>query len=136
LRATRRSPDGACATGVNARRFNELSAAQATGTALAKMRRDPQHGRRMDEPEQVQPPMDADDIARAIVEYLRAHPDAADTLVGIARWWLRPRIGPVVQSALEQAVEKLVANETLACETLGDGQLFYRRGAAAPRGER
>ncbi|MDR4505824.1 MAG: hypothetical protein MRK01_13715 [Candidatus Scalindua sp.] len=29
-----------------------------------------------------------EEIARIIVDYIRKHPDARDTLEGIARWWL------------------------------------------------
>lgn len=32
--------------------------------------------------------MDKDEIARRIMNYLRKHPDARDTLEGIAKWWL------------------------------------------------
>jgi hypothetical protein len=31
------------------------------------------------------------DIARAILRYLRAHPEAKDTMDGIAEWWLEGR---------------------------------------------
>jgi hypothetical protein len=78
----------------------------------------------MDEPRERHTPEQADDIARAIVEYLRLHPQAADTMVGIARWWLGPSMEPMTRLALE----RLVASGEVVCEVLGDGQCVFRRG--------
>lgn len=65
-------------------------------------------------------------IARAILNYLREHPDAQDTLAGIAEWWLpeekiKTRI-VVVREALTQLVD-----EGLVLERTGkDSQTHYR----------
>jgi hypothetical protein len=57
-----------------------------------------------------------DEVDRAVLAYLEAHPSAADTLEGITDWWLeqrRVRYGvEIVSGALERlisggAVEKL-----------------------------
>lgn len=57
-----------------------------------------------------------DDVDRAVLAYLEAHPSAADTLEGITAWWLeqrRIRYGvEIVSGALERliiagSVEKL-----------------------------
>ena len=57
-----------------------------------------------------------DEVDRAVLAYLEAHPSAADTLEGITAWWLeqrRIRYGvEIVSGALERlisggAVEKL-----------------------------
>lgn len=46
--------------------------------------------------------MDKDEIAKRIMNYLRKHPDAGDTLEGIAKWWLQ-------SECIEQSVEKVSA---------------------------
>jgi hypothetical protein len=57
-----------------------------------------------------------DEVDRAVMAYLEAHPSAADTLEGITAWWLeqrRIRYGvEIVSGALERlirsgAIEKL-----------------------------
>ena len=54
------------------------------------------------------------DPRREIVEYLRAHPSAADTVDGIIQWWLiRQRYETardVIQRALDDLVEQGVIN--------------------------
>lgn len=54
-------------------------------------------------------------VARAILDYLLAHPDAQDTLAGIAEWWLpeekmKTRI-TIVKDALDQLVAKALVLE-------------------------
>lgn len=56
------------------------------------------------------------EIARAILRYLRAHPDAKDTLEGIAQWWL-----------LREWTEKTVAEvEGTVADLLSKGLLVER----------
>jgi len=49
-----------------------------------------------------------DDVDRAVLAYLEAHPSAADTLEGITAWWLeqrRIRYGvEIVSGALERLI--------------------------------
>jgi hypothetical protein len=49
-----------------------------------------------------------DDVDRAVLAYLEAHPSAADTLEGITAWWLeqrRIRYGvEIVSAALERLI--------------------------------
>ena len=57
-----------------------------------------------------QPDSDAErEIARMILQYLTAHPDAKDTLDGIAQWWLRRGRGETPGGGLERAVASLCA---------------------------
>lgn len=44
--------------------------------------------------------MDKDEVAKRIMNYLRKHPDAGDTLEGITKWWLQ-------SECIEQSVEKV-----------------------------
>jgi hypothetical protein len=76
-----------------------------------------------------------DDIARAIVRYLEAHPHAADTADGITRWWLAPMLSAVPADALERALKALVASGRLLRDSPGDGGFVYRRGPNTSRPE-
>ena len=50
------------------------------------------------------------DLYRAVLQYLRSHPDAMDTLDGIAEWWLmRQRIHASVTS-VARVLRLLVEN--------------------------
>jgi len=65
----------------------------------------------------------ADEIAR----YLYAHPDAADTLDGIRRWWL-PRVRLEETAAqIEEALDELVRRGVVVRQVLADGTVLYRR---------
>ncbi len=65
-------------------------------------------------------------IAQAILDYLLEHPDAQDTLAGIAEWWL-PEEEKVRRLAIvKEALDHLVA-EALILERRGkDLQTHYR----------
>lgn len=65
-------------------------------------------------------------IAQAILDYLLEHPDAQDTLAGIAEWWL-PEEKKVTRSAIvKEALDHLVA-KALVLERKGkDLQIHYR----------
>ena len=65
----------------------------------------------------------ADEIAR----YLHDHPDAADSLDGIRRWWL-PRVRLEEATAqLEDAIEELLRRGVVVRQVLADGTVLYRR---------
>ncbi|MCW5665826.1 MAG: hypothetical protein KIT35_18505 [Piscinibacter sp.] len=55
------------------------------------------------------PAPDVDAIASAIRGYLAEHPNAADTVEGIRRWWLLGTLGEVPPELVEQALEQLLA---------------------------
>jgi hypothetical protein len=64
-------------------------------------------------------------IARAIHCYVIAHPDAADTLDGIHRWWLLPTLHEESILRVEEAVEQLVAEGVLRSISREDGRVIY-----------
>src|SRR5437016_2658461 len=47
------------------------------------------------------------DVAEEILSYLRNHPNAADTLEGILKWWLPRQRYETEQQRIEQALEYL-----------------------------
>ena len=66
------------------------------------------------------------DIAQAILEYLLEHPDAQDTLGGIAEWWL-PEEKTKARLAIVKAALHQLAVEGLVLERRGkDSQTHYR----------
>lgn len=65
-------------------------------------------------------------VAQVVLEYLQAHPQAADTAEGISAWWLGtsrrgPRVGAVVD-----ALEELVARGAITREGTPTGETVYR----------
>ncbi len=74
-------------------------------------------------------------LAQEIKRYLRAHPRAADTVEGIAKWWLtRQRYEEAlerVQDALDLLVEQGVATKRIAA----GGKVVYFSARRKVRGE-
>ncbi len=68
---------------------------------------------------------ETEDLARKIQAYLAAHEHAADSVQGIARWWLGDTQGKHslgdVEVALKALVRKSVVKETLNV----DGTVIY-----------
>ncbi len=69
---------------------------------------------------------EARDIARAILRYLENHPEAKDTLDGIARWWLRREGSARLRRDVERAVS-LLLSQGLILETRRPGVPPYYR---------
>jgi DNA-binding PadR family transcriptional regulator len=65
-------------------------------------------------------------VAQAILDYLREHPEAQDTLAGIAEWWLPVQGIKDQNTSVKEALDELVA-EGLISELRGsDTQISYR----------
>jgi Fe2+ or Zn2+ uptake regulation protein len=61
-----------------------------------------------------------------ILKYLGAHPQAADTVEGIANWWLpRQRYEEEIQK-VQQALDDLVERGLVTKTTLADGTTLYK----------
>ncbi len=61
-------------------------------------------------------------MAEEILDYLSAHPRAADTVRGIAKWWLR-REG--LRDEVEEVLEYLVGKGLLHKTVKADGEAIY-----------
>lgn len=58
--------------------------------------------------------------------YLTAHPRAADTIVGVAGFWLQtPPAHIDEKKAFEIALERLVADGTVTRRTIADGNVIF-----------
>jgi hypothetical protein len=66
-------------------------------------------------------------VAASLHDYVTRHPDAADSIEGIRRWWLPP--GLVASTAeVQAALDRLVAAGVLSERPLPDrGTLYSRR---------
>ena len=75
-------------------------------------------------------------VREAVRRYLRARPDAADTLVGIAQWWFPDVMKDVPILQLKLVLSELVAANELRCTILPDGtELYSGVGERAPQKE-
>jgi hypothetical protein len=66
----------------------------------------------------------AGEIARSVLRYLEAHPEAKDTLEGIARWWLERERSERLLAEVERAVALLLSRD-LVLETRRPGMPPY-----------
>ncbi len=71
-------------------------------------------------------------LCQGILNYLQAHPQAADNLVGIAAWWV-PSPGPAGSTeAVQAALNLLVSQQRIALIELPDGHTLYQRVGKVP----
>jgi len=68
-------------------------------------------------------------LVQAIEAHLAAHPHAADSATGVARWWLGVRGIHATAAAVEAALAEMVAQQRLRHTTLADGSVLYSRPA-------
>lgn len=60
-----------------------------------------------------------ENVRQMVLDYLREHPHAMDTLEGIAEWWIAPRMTREDVEALSNVLEVMAADGIL--ERLGTG---------------
>jgi hypothetical protein len=75
-------------------------------------------------------PSEDDDVAelhREILDYLSAHPKAADTLDGILGWWLPRQRYERARKELLRALEELTARGLVERVRIENGTVIYRR---------
>ena len=65
-------------------------------------------------------------VARAILDYLCKHPDAQDTLSGIAQWWLAEEKRRTRTVAIEEALNELIVGGFVVTRRGKDSQIHYR----------
>lgn len=69
---------------------------------------------------------DSSEITNEIMTYLANHPNAADTLDGVAKWWLLDRADKLQLGQVKQALDELVAKGLVAAQKGGDSKIVYR----------
>jgi hypothetical protein len=70
-------------------------------------------------------PIDDKTVTRLVREYLEAHPQACDTIEGIARWWVMSQQIDDTMMAVGKALEELKASGYVREERKTDGRVFY-----------
>jgi hypothetical protein len=65
-------------------------------------------------------------VARVILEYLDQHPDAQDTLAGIAEWWLADDKVKTRTVTIKEALDELIENGFVLAQKGQDLQIRYR----------
>lgn len=73
-------------------------------------------------------PVDA--VVAAVVAHLQAHPLAADSAVGVARWWLGAEHAGIALEDVEAALETMVRSGVLRRLRLVDGTALYSQAVA------
>jgi hypothetical protein len=76
-------------------------------------------------------PIDSADPEREILAYLRAHPQASDSLEGIVSWWLPARFS-AARDVVQDSLDRLVARALVERTRLADGTVVYRRAPDGP----
>ena len=66
-----------------------------------------------------------DRLTRAIVRYVNAHPNASDTLEGVARWWVASDAERAPIDLLQRALDTLTDRHVLTRRVLPDGRQAY-----------
>lgn len=67
------------------------------------------------------------EIEEAVLSYLGRHPQAADTLEGIANWWLPRQRYVTAQARIEAVLQQLVLQGELQVRQLPNGAALYVR---------
>jgi Fe2+ or Zn2+ uptake regulation protein len=66
------------------------------------------------------------DLRREIIEYLRSHPEAADTVDGILDWWIPKQHYDNAKHEIQQVLHDLVQQGLIEEVVLGNGNQLYR----------
>jgi hypothetical protein len=75
---------------------------------------------------------DLEQVVAAVKEHLSEHPNAADTLEGIASWWLSTRYPSVPRSLVEQALTKLEDEAFVTARRVANGTVIYALNKKTP----
>ena len=67
-----------------------------------------------------------EEIARIIVDYIRKHPDASDTLEGITRWWLHLEKIESSVNDVSFALESLIKEGVIERQVINGDNPIYK----------
>jgi hypothetical protein len=70
---------------------------------------------------------DIERISEEIQLYLLRHPNAADTLEGITKWWLARHRYEEATAVVKKALEHLIARGLVSRSANADNQCIYRK---------
>ena len=78
---------------------------------------------------------DISDIEQEISRYLEEHMNAADSVDGIARWWLSRQRYEETLERVQQAVDELVSKGVVKKSVTASGNTVYSRATTKDEGE-
>ena len=64
-------------------------------------------------------------VAAEVLEHLRNHPDAADSLEGVRTWWLKRHGHAPSHDVVKSALDLLISRGWLRADAAVDGRLIY-----------
>ncbi len=64
-------------------------------------------------------------LVQQIADYLVRHPQAADTVEGIATWWLPQQLGVRSIEMVSKTLEFMLENNLITRKVLSDGREIY-----------
>jgi Fe2+ or Zn2+ uptake regulation protein len=70
--------------------------------------------------------MQPSNIERTIMSYMLDHPEARDTLEGIAEWWIPSQEIKIQIQNVKHALSNLVEAGFILEKTMSDGRVHYR----------
>ncbi len=71
------------------------------------------------------PEVDVESLAREILRYLEAHGEAADTVDGIARWWIKRQRLEETRWRVQRALDYLVDEALVQSKVTPAGRILY-----------
>ena len=74
---------------------------------------------------------DIEAAAKRVLRYLEQHPNAADTVEGVAVWWLGGNESDEWLSIVRCAIERLVNSGDVSQKTMPDGTTIVTRSSKA-----
>ena len=66
-------------------------------------------------------------VASEIERYLERHPNAMDTLEGIAKWWISQQRYEEALRTVHMALDYLVTKKEVSRQILSNGESIYKR---------
>ena len=75
----------------------------------------------------------AEQVAEEILDYLREHPEAADTLDGVLQWWLIRRRYLRGLDQVQRALDLLEENGLIDQQTNPDRSVVYSAAKSKPK---
>ena len=69
-------------------------------------------------------------ISEEIHRYLLSHPDAADTIEGITKWWLTSQRYEETKTLVKKALNNLISRGLIIQSTNADGTIIYSKSKA------
>jgi hypothetical protein len=68
---------------------------------------------------------DESEVETSVLEYLRRHPQATDSVAGIVEWWLPRQRYETALERISSILERMVSDNRLTRRTLPDGATVY-----------